>query len=474
MTLEFQPPYQLVNPQVRKDQQAQQFNQTLQNAGEMLLQNRQYNRQNSLQQAQLALSQNADRRAQTESDYNYGTGYEDPTKLQSLPGQPPVQNQSMWPSSGGPGETPSMGPTQTGPLQSSPGQQPNYSMDNGQNAFVPQGTNTPQPMDTQSGQAWHAPGTDLSSHVMAHIQAGSPPSYYHSDMTANAPGMGGQPARPTDFLGQYSQIMNMPGAKRRGDAANIFKSVGEGAKSFSEAQPGINTWSPDQYAALQSGDPVALGKAFPNGIPRQAGEAGLQAGRFGQSMDFHRQEINAKDQEGAQTKAQKLYEDYVTKNKGIDTGIAALAQAASNPATFNTSLIQIGQALGMTGTSGRNPRMIIDAIAKGNPSLMGQLQQASEKGLSGQLTQQLQQGLYQQLGSLKQSNQQEFEQKALSHVQQTSKYFNGDQNRAKSELFPTYQWSNQQGQGGQGGAGDVPTVGGTFNGEKVRRVTRIK
>lgn len=243
MTLEFQPPYQLQNPQVRQDRQAQQFDSNLLNVGNSIAGYRQQQKQDKMQQTLLALKQNEDRRAQTESDFNYGG----PLDLI----HPMAAGGTEGPSPSGSLQQGTTGPQPMSMPTPSNHDQPMTYADNIPTTYPHEAsagtpdTGWPQqtPQARQPGQPWHAPGTDLTAHFMAHRQQGGGP-YDHLEMGGTGQGAS---RNPMDI---YSQISKIPGAKRQIAMANIFKDVGEGYKAMypDTTEPVIS-----QDAALRAG-----------------------------------------------------------------------------------------------------------------------------------------------------------------------------------------------------------------------------
>lgn len=221
MTLEFRPPYQ-INPNQpgHEERSLATLGQTFSDLGDTAMKFSQQQKQNQRQDMLMKWAKDA-------HDFDYGNGDSNAT--------------------GGAGAAQSMGPYPSGSLQqgttgpqpmSMPGHdQPMSYADNIPTSYSP---SYPQAADAgtpdtgwpqqpaqgpQPGQPMHQPGADLSGHFNAWKQQGGG-AYNHPEM-----GGAGQASSPNP-MDRYSQIMSMPGAKRRMEASSIFKNVGEGYKAM--------------------------------------------------------------------------------------------------------------------------------------------------------------------------------------------------------------------------------------------------
>jgi hypothetical protein len=185
-----------------------------------------------------------------------------------------------------------------------------------------------------------------------------------------------------------------------------------------------------------------------------AAQAQALAGLKREQFTYEQARDTTNKQVSAKTDAQKMYNDFVTTDQAATQAKSALQQAQANPTLFAPAAFAVGKALGVTS---RNPQLVVQAITAGDPSLGGKVAEMFAKGATGKVTPELLSGLNNLIDQTSQSNKQGFETKASAHAQQNAGFFNGDVNAAKQQLYPNYQWSNQQ-QGG-GGNQTAPTGG---------------
>lgn len=171
MPIQWQPPYQLTNPEDRKERERQQFYQSLQNLGQAGFQNRQLNRQTEMDAFNRQLQQAAEARAQQEQAYQYGD--QGPGSM----GQPSM------------GMTP---PGMIAPSASPMGPQPQGTVN------WAQGMQGPQPQSTL-------------------------PSPTTGQMTPTDQFMAWKLKQQAGPMDQYQQAMNLPGYKRRTEALGFMK-----------------------------------------------------------------------------------------------------------------------------------------------------------------------------------------------------------------------------------------------------------
>lgn len=229
MSLEFQQPFR-IDPYAETQSQRSlgNLNQTISGLGDTAMKMGQQGIENKRQQAVLALQQAQAAREAQEFKYNYGDpnaaapeapspsgslqagtagpqpqtpmapqGYEDPSRMQSMPGAPPTAAPAT--------------PAAPGPA---------------------------------GGQPMTAPGADLTSHFQAWQSQGQPSQYNHPDLGgagapgAASPGPSGLRGQIGTLMDQYMQSRNNPrvGAVQRKslldsakDAASIFKDTGDQA-----------------------------------------------------------------------------------------------------------------------------------------------------------------------------------------------------------------------------------------------------
>lgn len=188
MTLEFRPPFE-INPNApsRNSQALGRLNETFNNIGNQSLQYSQQQKENKIRDAMLQLQQQQGTREQGAYNFEYG----DPSSSVAAP-------------------------SPSGSLQQgTTGPQPNVTMaDTGMPGFAAPGA--PSPQGPQPGQPWHQPGTDLTSHFNNWKQQGGG-AYGHPELSGPAASSSSNP------MDRYSQLMQVPGAKRRAEGLAMFK-----------------------------------------------------------------------------------------------------------------------------------------------------------------------------------------------------------------------------------------------------------
>jgi len=248
MVLEFRPPYE---PDRNRDRQSlQNLTQTIGGIGDDWQKYGQQQQQNKVRQAMLDLQKQKETRDQGMYNYEYG----DPMASGGYGGGTPdaaAPSPSAWGSQG-----------TMGPQPQTPPEQPNFSMQTGQDAYASQGpASQPQPIDH-------------TSHFNTWKSMGMPSMYDHADYGGTGKG--------SDPLSRYSQVMNMPGAKRRGEALNMFKE--SDAHDLQQAQmdelrakaemmrsggPSGNkgTWHQDPFTGEYKFYPTVMPRNTPAGTP---------------------------------------------------------------------------------------------------------------------------------------------------------------------------------------------------------------
>jgi hypothetical protein len=446
MALQWQAPFQ-INPYApsQTTQALGQLGDTFSNIGDTALRYRQQQAENQRQQALLAIQQAENARRGQGQVWEYGYDAGAPYGGQPLDVRSGVQPSplSQYPPAGG-----------TASAWSPQGPSPSASLQQGTMGPFPQGQSTANmPLPTPSGSLQTSPQMpiDHTSHFMNWKGMGMPTNYDHPDYggTGQAIGMQRNPMAPQTSGQNYNPS----------DPYGIGMTMGQGgigAKQYGLALEGARARAQGRVAA-----PLAK-KLFGAASPQDLALSGLDPNKLAElesSMNYKNAALGMAGtrltnevQLPAQKEAEILYNSYVQTDTASSDALKALSQAQKNPAMFNTALFNVGKALGLTS---RNPQMIIQAIAAGDPSLAGQVQEYISKKGKGQLTPELLNGLQTMVGDLQQSNKVGFEQKAAAHAQQNAKYYGGNVNQAKSSLFPTYQWGGGQG-GGQGGNNNDP------------------
>lgn len=350
MTLEWRPPYELQNPQVRADQQSAQLNNTLLNVGHMALQNKQYNRQNSLQEAQLAIQQAQEARAKQKWQ-----GEETGT----LPGfDASHANQSFDPQ----GAQPSGGLT-----QGTMGPQPNYSMQTGQDAFVPQGSITPQPINH-------------SADFMSWKQTGVHPAY-----------AGSQQQNPMSGFDMNS-IMRMPGSSNRAEALSFLKDRQTSdlqqseieknramAKLYAQGGPGGNkgTWHQNPMTGEMQWYPTVLPPSGGGSSPVPNGSGSNTPANPGQPQLPYKERIKREMEKpkalGSLTNTLREYDNMINE-----------ANAIKNDPSLSTATGMTSFTGSIPGTGAKNVSARLETLkAKTLLNVLGSLKQLSANGSSG-------------------------------------------------------------------------------------------
>lgn len=209
MVLEFHPYFQ---PDRNKDRESLAgLNQTISGIGQDWQQYGQQSKENKIRQAYLDLAKQRQAKEEADSGPLYsgfdatpqGTSSWNPSPL-DMGRQPWAQspNYGGGSPSGAPSPSSNMAQGTMGPQP----QAPQYADAGAPDTGFPQQNSSPGQQRPQPGQPWHAPGTDLSSHVMAHIAAGSPPTYNHPEMGGVGQSGGGQnPMQGMDWH-QFSRM----------------------------------------------------------------------------------------------------------------------------------------------------------------------------------------------------------------------------------------------------------------------------
>lgn len=247
MTLEFRPPFE-INPNAPSQMQKSlaTLGQTANNIGNDWTQYGQQQRENKIQQAMMALRQRQDQREQGAYNYDYGDPNASGGNGGGTPNAAPSPSGSL--PNGTMGPQPMSAPGHDQPMSyadnvpsSYQTPRPSYPQmadagtpDTGWPSAAPQMPQYAQPESPQlqSPQPMHQPGTDLTSHFQSWRSQGQPPQYDHPELGGKGQGQGQGANNPMD---RYSQIMALPGAKRRAEAMALFKEQGTEGMQQSEA-----------------------------------------------------------------------------------------------------------------------------------------------------------------------------------------------------------------------------------------------
>lgn len=298
---------------------------------------------------------------------------------------------------------------------------------------------TGQPMSMAPGMGQ---GSQPSPHIAGFAQ--------FKAQQQGQPGMGGQMGQGAQGLTDPNAFVGSQGsmAYTRQAQESAFQAEAKLLSNSSQFKSVFGNAKPEDILPMLrgSGQPGTLTK----GLMELAGTQN--------KLGYENQKFTIDQQNKAKQTAATLQDQATSTQADYNTAKQALAQAQKNPAVFNDAVLAVGKTLGVTS---RNPRLALEAISQGDPSVGGQISEFISKKGGGQMTPQLIQGLNQMLDNNQQSKASSFESQMNAHAQRNAQAFGGDVNQSKAQLFPGYQWGGHNAappNQGAGATGAVVTV----------------